>query len=278
MNSSRIITWHMSPSIYNLDSIVIYHSGMEKCQPNHSWSGLRDHFLIHYIISGQGVFVYNDISYKLKKDQCFLIHPDMLSFYQADSKDPWVYCWIGFHGTKVLDYLNEIGLDIDNPVLSCPNSSISALIEQIVNHQAEAAQTDFYALSLMYRLLSELRKYSRTQPAYAKAKQDYVNKAIAFIACNYSRSITVKSIAQHVGIDRKYLCSLFKKELNVSPQKYLLMYRMDKACSLLLKKNLLIREAANSVGYDDPLQFSKAFKRIKGICPTAFIEKNTVFD
>jgi transcriptional regulator GlxA family with amidase domain len=58
--------------------------------------------------------------------------------------------------------------------------------------------------------------------------------------------------------------------LNVSPQNYLINFRLKKACDLLSGTNLSINELSNSVGYGDPFLFSKVFKKYKGISPRAY--------
>jgi AraC family transcriptional regulator of arabinose operon len=56
----------------------------------------------------------------------------------------------------------------------------------------------------------------------------------------------------------------------MSPQEYILNYRMNQASILLKNTSLPVSEIADKVGYDDALNFSKAFKKIYGINPTNF--------
>ena len=91
-----------------------------------------------------------------------------------------------------------------------------------------------------------------------------MDKAIDYIEKNYSHKITIEGIADYIGIDRKYLSSLFKDIQHTSPQHFLIKYRMDKACILITDELLSITHVAHSVGYDDPLLFSKMFKNTRG--------------
>ncbi len=84
-----------TPKDYDL---MVYHYGHEKCKSEHYWTGVRDHYLLHYIISGRGTFIYNNESYHLREGQGFLICPNTLSYYRAHKDEPWEYCWVGFHG------------------------------------------------------------------------------------------------------------------------------------------------------------------------------------
>lgn len=84
---------------------------------------------------------------------------------------------------------------------------------------------------------------------------------------NYHRKITIEEIARHVGLDRNYLGSLFKKHLNMPMREFLTGIRISKACGLLKREDIRIADVSRSVGYEDQLQFSKVFKKQKECAP-----------
>ena len=65
---------------------------------------------------------------------------------------------------------------------------------------------------------------------------------------------------------------MFIKHLGLSPNDYLTQYRINRACSLLRNSKLTISNIANSVGYDDPLYFSRVFKKVKGVSPSIYLK------
>jgi len=89
----------------------------------------------------------------------------------------------------------------------------------------------------------------------------------------YADRIGLDDIAEYVGLDAKYVCRLFRQRLSMSPYRYLTDVRMRKACRLLRSQLHGIAEVARSVGYQDPLLFSRMFKRTIGLSPTAYREK-----
>jgi len=273
-NSCDLAFGYGNSSTYNNHDLIVYHYGYEKCKAEHYWTGVRDHYLIHYITSGKGTFVYNDKTYHLKKGQGFLICPNILSFYQADKEQPWEYCWVGFQGRKAQYYLNQLNLSIEQPIFNCqPNDSILFIVKQMIESKNITRGRDWVLTGLAYHFLAEIIQNERcpSQTQDTKNYSDiYVKKAVDFIEKNYSRKITVEDIADHIGINRKYLSSLFKKVMHTSPQNFLINYRMDKACILLSQNLLSIAHVAHSVGYDDPLLFSKMFKKCKGMAPSQY--------
>ena len=56
----------------------------------------------------------------------------------------------------------------------------------------------------------------------------------------------------------------------MSPQQYLISYRMEKACRLLDETDLKISDVARSVGYEDEFMFTRMFKNKKGISPSEY--------
>lgn len=84
---------------------------------------------------------------------------------------------------------------------------------------------------------------------------------------NYAQKITIEHIANFIGLNRSYLCSLFKQQVNTSIQDYLVRYRINKACEMMGNAELSIGDISRSVGYNDSLLFSKIFKKVKGFSP-----------
>ena len=100
----------------------------------------------------------------------------------------------------------------------------------------------------------------------------YVEASIDFIVKNYA-SINVNDISHYIGINRSYLYTIFKKQLNISPQRYLLNFRMKIAEELIRTTQYTICDIASQVGYNDSLVFSKIFKKTFGLSPANYRNK-----
>ena len=73
-------------------SLFVNSCGCAKTEPFHSFGpAVKPHFLIHYILSGKGIFQMDGKQYPLEAGYGFLIQPEELAFYQADKEDPWTY-------------------------------------------------------------------------------------------------------------------------------------------------------------------------------------------
>ena len=80
-----------------LVSLSVYNVGFQKCEPLYQWGpGIRDHYLIHHILSGKGYYSVGGKVYALSTGDTFLVYPQTEITYYADEKDPWEYAWVGF--------------------------------------------------------------------------------------------------------------------------------------------------------------------------------------
>ena len=80
--------------------------GSEICSPSHSFGpALRTYWLLHYVVSGKGHFRIKDREYTVTAGNIFVIPPFVETYYEADSRDPWEYIWVGFTADSELDFL-----------------------------------------------------------------------------------------------------------------------------------------------------------------------------
>lgn len=261
-----------------LSSLSVYNVGSQKCKPGFQWGpGVRDHYLIHHVLSGKGYFETRGKSYHLKQGDTFLIYPNMEACYRADDEEPWEYTWVGFDGNDAFYLLNHTDFSEESPVLE--QAAISEEIERNIRMVYEAKGGTFCdAVSMtgaLYSMIAMLMENSSAEAKQKNPQTDRVEQAIQYIAEHYSYPITIEDIAGYTGVCRSYLYRMFRKVLKKSPKDYVEEYRIRQACQLLRETDLPITTIAHSVGYEDNLYFSKAFKKCKGQTPSRYRkEKN----
>ena len=81
---------------------------------------------------------------------------------------------------------------------------------------------------------------------------------------------SVEAACRAYGITPAYACRLFARFGEHSPYQFLVRQRMSLAAEWLGAEQALVREVANRLGFADPYQFSRTFKRVFGIAPAAF--------
>lgn len=256
--------------------LVVYQCGMEKCNISHSYGpAIRDHYLIHFVLKGTGIFYVDGKSYEIKANQGFLICPDVVTYYKADDEDPWVYTWVGFKGIKAGKYLKLANITQENPVFMCTDTE---LVRQCFENMIKATKLKYgrevRLQGLLAVFLSQLIEESgKNIDISNNYKEIYIKKTLQFVEANYSRKLSIVEMAKNIGLNKNYFSTFFKENMQITPQQYLIKFRINKACELMKNEELTISDISRSVGYDDTLGFSKIFKKEKGISPKNYRKK-----
>ncbi len=96
-----------------------------------------------------------------------------------------------------------------------------------------------------------------------------------YIQEHYREDINTQSIARDFGFTPAYLSKLFRDYRKVTPSAYITSLRIDRAKDLLSAPDpLSVKEVAAAVGYEDPLYFSKVFKKETGVSPKNYAGGN----
>lgn len=262
---------------YDNIELNLYTCGHESCKSKHSYGpAVRSGYLIHIVLSGKGTYKVNNTSYNLTAGDGFLIYPNELIYYEADKDNPWEYIWVGLVGTKINDYLNKTSISKSNPIFTLSESSkLINSINSIINSTNIDTNKNLKILSNLYNFLFELlNEFPNLINSNKNTQQTYLDEALLYIQLNFQDNISVMDIANHLSIDRSYLHRIFKKNLNLSPQEYILNLKLEKATELLSTTSLTIGDIARSVGYSDTMLFSKTFKKYKSCTPSKYRKFN----
>ena len=242
--------------------------GFQQCTPGYRWgAGVRDHYLIHYVVSGRGTFTAAGRAFPVRAGEVFLVWPNVVVSYEADTESPWEYYWLGFSGPDAAALLARTDLRPDAPVLHIDfGRTFQRYITAIYEARGQSAWSRTQMLGYAYLLLGKLIEGHEE----IASPSDMVERAAEFISNNYTAQITIDDVAAYAGVSRSWLYRGFQRRFGVSPLAYLEDIRLQYAMQLLTRTALQIREIAYSVGYVDALYFSKVFSRRTGLSPTAY--------
>lgn len=255
-----------------LVSLSAFNVGFQKCDPLHQWGpATRDHYVIHLVVSGSGTVESMGNKARLSSGDCFICYPDTEFSYCADKKDPWEYAWIGFDGTDAAMILSSTDFTRDAPFIrQIPHySEILEKIRNIYEARGNGFSNTIRMTGLLYQLLSHFIEDSVKEPVSSVA-QLYVKAAAKYISENYGDPLSIEDIADYVGVSRSQLFRSFEQVMGMSPKEYLTDFRIKQACHLLESTTLSVTAIANSLGFDNSLYFSKAFRKVRNQSPTEY--------
>lgn len=232
--------------------------GYEDCPSLHHFGpALRTHWLLHYVVSGKGIFRIEDREYTVTAGNIFIIPPFVETYYEADVREPWSYIWIGF--TKDA----KIQVEFED-VMHIPYAH--RIFEDMKKCSTLRNGRTEFLCSKIWQLISLIYDKQNNEV-------DYIDKAVSIINSEYMNDISVQRISDIIGLERTYFSNLFKIQMGVSPKQYLLKTRMKQAAIFLRDYGYSVSVTALSIGYSDVYTFSKMFKKYYGVSPSEFRER-----
>ena len=128
--------------------------------------------------------------------------------------------------------------------------------------------------AFFYNLLSYIENFDNLKYT-DKKKLSIINPAILYLKSHiYDCDLKIENLIQICGISGTYFQKIFQNNFGVSPQKYILGKRLSRAKAIIDSGEFdTVFEVAVSVGYNDPLYFSRAFKKKYGVSPIKYIKR-----
>ncbi len=108
------------------------------------------------------------------------------------------------------------------------------------------------------------------RPATVRHRTSLYDEACAIVELEYAQDLALDEIARRVASSRRQLQRAYAEIGDTTFRDHLTQVRMLRAAEMLEGRSLTIREVAHRVGYRQPAQFAKAFRRHHGLAPSDF--------
>jgi AraC family transcriptional regulator, regulatory protein of adaptative response / methylphosphotriester-DNA alkyltransferase methyltransferase len=108
------------------------------------------------------------------------------------------------------------------------------------------------------------------RPATIRLRTSLFEDAVAIVESEYASDLSLDDIARRVASSRRQLQRAYSEIGSTTFREHLTAVRMERAAELLRIRGLTVRDVAHRVGYRQPAQFAKAFRRHHGVSPSAY--------
>jgi transcriptional regulator GlxA family with amidase domain len=108
------------------------------------------------------------------------------------------------------------------------------------------------------------------RPATIRHRTSLFDDAVAIVETEFAADLSLDDIARRVASSRRQLQRAYAEIGRTTFREHLTGVRMDRAAAMLDTRGLTVREVAHRVGYRQPAQFAKAFRRHHGLAPSDF--------
>ena len=240
----------------------------------------HDHFLITYIVRGEGVQSLNGNDIYFRPGDLFILSPADFHKNTLEYGKSYDYYGVKFKYELLDSRLSDmcaldkfpIHISLSTRGADKIRSAFSHLCEECASVHAGADSE-----VLMRALIEEIFVYAlRELPEGASLQSgSFVNRALGFLHSNFRERITVQDAASYVGYTPNYFNSIFHRTFGEPFGVYLRSMRIAYAKNLLLSGDLPLTVIAIESGFGSLSHFSRVFSASVGISPTEYRKNNS---
>ncbi len=230
-------------------------------------------FQLLYIASGKAHFHFDGKEHIVTAGHMVLYRPKEPQKYEYYGEDQTEVYWVHFTGNNVTNILNSYGLTKDKKVFYCgSNLEYQNLFRTIIfelqmckEHFAEVLEISLRQIFVM--LHRHFLNSINTDNLHAVEE---IDKATMYFNEHYNEDIGIDEYAESIHVSVSWFIRAFKQCTGFTPMQYILSKRIYNAEVLLRDPSYNVTEVSQIVGYDNPLYFSRIFKKMKGLSPSEY--------
>ena len=236
------------------------------------WQKGRRDYQILYVANGKTHFWFDGREKIVSAGHMVLYKPEEIQKYVYYLEDNPEVFWIHFTGSDVKNILAYHGISLDEHVFYCGVlPDYKALFRKIIQElQLCRYGYEDYIASLFNDILLLVNRQQHEQKKTTGNVQEQIERAAAYFNENYNTKISIDDYAESLHISTNWFIHNFKQYAGMSPAQYILSLRMVNAQSLLERTTYNIKEISEIVGYENPLYFSRVFKKEIGKSPAQY--------
>lgn len=241
-------------------------------------SGLPS-YLVKCTLEGAGLLTYAGREARIGRRHAFWIDCTRPQYYRTDPEaGHWRVAWVHFYGPGCEAYyrwfLEKNGgrNDVELPV----RSDLPALLSSIIRLYRDGDNTlcdDVTASALLAQIMAQLVSAGADRARLEQETPACVSDARAYLLEHVSQSVSLSELAGMYSLDRFYFQKLFKRHTGLSPKRFQMLARVNRAKELLQTTDRPVSEIAGMVGVESASRFIALFRAYEGVTPGAYREK-----
>lgn len=246
-------------------------TGINDCDPDyHNFRDCSNITVLGHVIAGQGTVRVDSSIWHPSRGETFVLPKYALHEVYAEPEAPerWVYIWINVEDDAMPELLRACGLH-RGAAARC--AEVGRLFERGLALAANAAEAPdelqrlFSRLlyDIAYRLGSAAMREERGLTGTVQAVKDYLDGHV-------QRRVTIEELCRHTGRTARQINNSFRREMGVTPYRYLLEEKVALAKKLLEQTDLAVQAVAGRLGFADVYYFSNLFKLKTGLAPAHY--------
>ena len=226
-----------------------------------------------YCAKGSGWCEVNGKRHNVGAGELLVLPPNTPHAYGAHEKHPWSIHWFHLQGNLIGSFLKELEITADRPSVHIGDSArILALFEEaleVLERGYAPVQLVYAAQTLGHLLAAMIRQYREGHHENAGTHQK-IAQTIIHMKQHLDQPLQLDALAAVANLARSQYSALFKRQTGYAPIDYFIRLKMHRACQLLDTTKASVKVISVLLGYEDPLYFSRAFRRLNEVSPRVY--------
>ena len=260
------------------EKVSVVLGGWERCRTDYRVERAGyPYVVLELVVGGVGRVVLDGAEHRLEAGVCFAAGARTACRIETDAGAPLEKFFFALAGSSASRALTQAGLLHGRARRVAALGELRELAEDITRDGRRHSST---AQAVCSRLMEVLLMKIGEEPARAAslgagaagdgARVNF-ERCRALIDRHAAEWLGLADIAAATGLDGSSVCRLFRRFLGVSPHQYLRRRKMAIAAAWLIERGGRVQDAAARVGMDDAFHFSRAFRAVHGVPPSALL-------
>lgn len=230
-------------------------------------------FQLLYIAAGRAHFHIDGEEKIVTAGHMVLYRPKEPQKYEYYGEDQTEVYWVHFTGNDVTNILRSYGLTKEKKIFYCGSDLEYKNHFRAMIRELQMCKDDYPEMLEMYlrQIFIKLHRYFNTISKVDNSQiAEDIDTAMLYFSEHYNEDLCIEDYAREHHMSTSWFIRNFKQYTGSTPMQYILSRRIYNAEALLQNAQYNVTEISNIVGYDNPLYFSRIFKKVKGISPSEY--------
>ena len=247
--------------------ITVISGGWERCRRDYDVHRAGfSHQIIEFVSRGEGTLTLGETQYDLKPGAVFVYGRGISHRIRTDAEHAMTKYFVAFEGGAEL--MRECQIFPGEVLHAMHPEQLQLIFDGLIQHglSDHSNRARMCQIALQYLVMKIADLAMPPGPAGTAAVATY-QRCRQFIEEHFLKVHSLQEVAAGCHVNSAYLCRLFNRFRRQTPFQYLQNLKMNRAVELLQNGDRSVKQVGQEIGFGDPYNFSRAFKRVFGISP-----------